>query len=494
MLFSLTWSEVLLALHFTVVVACAVRVLYRQRNTGSAFAWLVILLAFPMVGVIAYLLVGETRIGRRRLARTSEMTQFYQNFASDYLTDEQHFSTDTQLPKSHQGIEKMVKKATGLGANQHNDMQLLTSTDDIINAMIDDIRQAKLSCLLAFYIIEPEGRIDALLQAVLDAAQRGVRCVILADAIGSSRFFRSPWHTKLQLAGVFVQSSLPISLLRTLYTRNDLRNHRKILVVDYYIGYTGSFNLIDPRYFKKDSGVGEWVDVMMRCTGAVVLEMAAVLYADIAVESEGNLQLVQSYLLRYEQTDVAAIPTPTGNITTQVIPSAPEQDESIIYETILCAIHSATKRIVITTPYFVPNEPLLIALTTAARRGVDVTLILPEKVDSIMVRYASRAYFPLLLKHGIKIAQFNAGLLHAKTLVIDDDFSLFGTVNMDMRSFFLNLEISLAIYNRNMTAQIAALQQQYLADSRYIDEVDWLYRQKWWGLVENIVRLVSPLL
>lgn len=104
MLFSLSWSEVLLALHFTVVVACAVRVLYRQRNTGSAFAWLVILLAFPMVGVIAYLLVGETRIGRRRLARTSEMTQFYQNFASDYLTDEQHFSTDTQLPKSHQGI------------------------------------------------------------------------------------------------------------------------------------------------------------------------------------------------------------------------------------------------------------------------------------------------------------------------------------------------------------------------------------------------------
>ena len=178
----------------------------------------------------------------------------------------------------------------------------------------------------------------------------------------------------------------------------------------------------------------------------------------------------------------------------QVIPSAPEQGDRVIYETIISAIHSATKRIIITTPYFVPDEPLLTALTTAAKRGVEVTLILPAKVDSLLVRYASRAYYPLLLSAGVKLAMFEGGLLHAKTMTIDEDYALFGTVNMDMRSFFLNLEISLAIYDKHMTNRIYDLQRGYLADSRYISVRAWQQRAKWWGLVENTVRLMSPLL
>ena len=148
----------------------------------------------------------------------------------------------------------------------------------------------------------------------------------------------------------------------------------------------------------------------------------------------------------------------------------------------------------ITTPYFVPDETLLMALTTAARRGVDVTLILPAKVDSLLVRYASRAYYRLLLDAGVKIALYEGGLLHAKTLTVDEDYALFGTVNMDMRSFFLNLEISLAIYDRDLTAAIAAHQLAYLHDSHYISISAWQARARWWPLVENTVRLFSPLL
>ncbi len=183
-----------------------------------------------------------------------------------------------------------------------------------------------------------------------------------------------------------------------------------------------------------------------------------------------------------------------GNIVAQVIPSAPDQVNRVIYETILSAVYSATRKIMITTPYFVPDEPLLTALTTAAKRGVEVTLILPAKVNSLMVRYASQAYYPMLLKAGVKIALFGGGLLHAKTMVIDDGYTLFGTVNMDMRSFFLNLEISLAIYDKSITCQVSDLQKQYLADSSYITVKGWQQRSKWWGLVENTVRLMSPLL
>ena len=166
----------------------------------------------------------------------------------------------------------------------------------------------------------------------------------------------------------------------------------------------------------------------------------------------------------------------------------------MIYETIVCAIHAAKSRVMITTPYFVPDELLLTALTTAAKRGVDVTLILPAKVDSLLVRWASRAYYPNLLNAGVKIALFHGGLLHAKTLTVDNDYALFGTVNMDMRSFFLNLEISLAIYDAPATEAIAQLQQQYLRDSRLISLTHWQQRDKVWGLVENVVRLFSPLL
>ncbi|MGN6901612.1 cardiolipin synthase, partial [Neisseria sp. P0017.S010] len=382
------------------------------------------------------------------------------------------------------------------GATKGNAMSLLSTTDAIIDSMLADIRAATHSCLLAFYIIEPKGRIEEILNEILAAADRGVDCAILADAVGSRSFFESDWVEILRQAGIEVHTSLPVGIWRTLFTRTDLRNHRKILVIDSKIGYTGSFNLVDPRYFKQNSGVGEWVDVMMRCTGPMVLELSAVFFADLAVETDKNLQNVQTYLNQAQSLLPQILPEKMqqGDIVAQIIPSAPEQGSFVIYETIISAIYAATKQITITTPYFVPDEPLLMALTVAAKRGVKVTLILPAKVDSLMVRYASRAYYPMLLEAGVKIAMFEGGLLHAKTMTIDEDYSLFGTVNMDMRSFFLNLEISLAIYDRDTTKQICNLQRSYLKNSSYIAIKSWQQRSKLRDLVENVVRLMSPLL
>ena len=329
-----------------------------------------------------------------------------------------------------------------------------------------------------------------------DAAQRGVECTILADAVGSSTFFGSEWEDNLKAAGVRIVPALPVGVLKTFFSRSDLRNHRKILIVDNLVAYTGSFNLIDPRHFKQDAGVGEWVDMMMRCHGTVVLEMAAVFYADVAVEADEHLAEVRQEIEKLDDKipELLALKRQSGTAVAQVIPSAPDQSDPVIYETIVCAIHAAKTRVTITTPYFVPDELLLTALTTAAKRGVDVVLILPEKVDSFLVRWASRAYYPKLLTAGVKIALFHGGLLHAKTLVVDGDYALFGTVNMDMRSFFLNLEISLAIYDAPVVREISRAQKAYLRDSRYISVKRWQKRERIWGLVENTVRLFSPLL
>lgn len=490
-------SGLAILMYGILVIGCVVRVLYRQKSTGVTFAWLIILFVFPLVGVVLYFMFGESRLGFDRQKRSRQVQMLYQEFGKTHLAKYMvHLQPKNQ---AYQDIEQLAMSESSFGATAGNDMTLLTTTDDIIHHMIADIDNAQHLCLLSFYIIEPDGKIARLLEALMRASARGVDCLILADAVGSRQFFKSVWVARLKNAGVVVHQSLPVGFIRTFFTRMDLRNHRKLLIIDKQIGYTGSFNLIDPKYFKADSGVGEWVDVMMRCTGSVVLEMVAVLYADVAVENDDNLHIVKERLLSLMQNDthlpdVIMTAQHVGDITAQVVPSGPDQSENAIYRTIIHALHIAKERITITTPYFVPDEPLLLAMTSAAKRGVNVTLIVPKDVDSRLVKYTSRAYFPMLMKNGVHIAQFYGGLLHAKTLVIDDCLCLFGTVNMDMRSFFLNLEITLAIYDKDMTAQIIAQQNAYLKQSETVCITSWQERSSWWGLVENTARLFSPLL
>ncbi|SUD91173.1 phospholipase D-like domain-containing protein [Psychrobacter phenylpyruvicus] len=182
------------------------------------------------------------------------------------------------------------------------------------------------------------------------------------------------------------------------------------------------------------------------------------------------------------------------NVMAQVIPSAPRITEHVIYNTLLTIFHRADHRIQITTPYFVPDEALLAALTTAAKRGVEVTLILPKKVDSFFVQHASQASYSILMEAGVKIALFKGGLLHAKTVVIDDDYCLFGTVNMDMRSFYLNMEISLALYTPSIVEQVYSCQQAYLTQCELLQWDEWESRPTYKQLFDSGIRLFSPLL
>lgn len=193
------------------------------------------------------------------------------------------------------------------------------------------------------------------------------------------------------------------------------------------------------------------------------------------------------------QSNLQAYPS-VSQVSLQLIPSAPELTGHVIYETLVCAIFAAKKQVVITTPYFVPDDALLLAITTAAKRGVKVILNVPKKVDSLLVRFASQAYFEPLLSAGVQIYLFNAGLLHAKILCVDDDYCLFGTVNMDMRSFYLNMEVSMAIYNRTMTQQMLTCQHEYLRQSEPLQGDGWQQRSFGAKFLDNAIRLFSPLL
>ena len=486
------WLELFFLCHFMLTISIALRVIYARRSSSAALAWLAVLFAFPYFGLLLYLLIGEPKLGRARAKRQAELHAFHDAFADRFLPPQAVPLCETRFRQ----IARLVQVEAGYVATGGNDTRLLADTDAILQAFTADIDAALHCCLLEFYIIADGGRVDAVLEALIRAAGRGVRCQLLADAFGSQGFWRSAWPDKLRAAGVELTDALPFSLWHAPWVRGDLRNHRKILVVDYRIAYTGSYNLVDPRLFKQDAGVGEWVDAVLRCEGAVAQELAAMFYGDWAVENEHNLSATLERLNRYadEMPDRATLPRAIGGALLQVIPSHPGGDTALVYDVLVNALNIAQESVIISTPYFVPDETLLNTLIIAARRGVEVTLIVPRRVDSRLVRYASRAYYRSLLDAGVCLKTFDAGLLHTKAVVIDNRFALFGTVNMDMRSFYLNLEVSLAVYTPDTVAAIRALLDGYLEQSEAVELKKWEQRRRLQRFIERCARLVSPLL
>ncbi|MFK3915803.1 cardiolipin synthase [Psychrobacter sp. NPDC078501] len=530
---SWTWGDLAglgLVLHIVLMIVMTLRVVSVQRNIGVSIAWVAVLYTLPVFGFVAYILLGEPMIGRRYRERVDQASILMNDMAR-----REHLIFDKGqdlLPTNYRGVSQIGTRWTGFGVFPNHQMQLLTDPASIFQRLIEDIHAAQRIVLMEFYIVYPKGQVLEVIEALSVAAQRGVECHILADSVGSFSFINSSVHRKLEKAGVYVHQSLPVGLFKTLFKRSDLRNHRKMVVIDEHIGYIGSFNLVDPRFFKQNKNVGQWIDVALRTTSqhsiSINTAMAKVVVTDIGAESNDNLaelhQRVNNYTRKlyvmhptindlnsrvkvladtiddHEQPDIGAtsIVVPkmpvVDKVLAQLIPSAPQLTAHVIYNTLVSVIHRANKRIRITTPYFVPDESLSGALTIAAKRGVDVTIIVPEKVDSFLVQHASQAYYQELLDAGVTIALFRGGLLHAKTVVIDDDYCLFGTVNIDMRSFYLNMEVSLAIYTPEMVAQVADCQEVYLENCRILDSDEWQQRHGSKRLFDNVVRLFSPLL
>ncbi len=530
---SWTWGDLAglgLVLHIVLMIVMTLRVVSVQRNIGVSIAWVAVLYTLPVFGFLAYILLGEPMIGRRYRERVDQASILMNDMAR-----REHLIFDKGqdlLLANYRGVSQIGTRWTGFGVFPNHQMQLLTDPASIFQRLIEDIHAAQRIVLMEFYIVYPKGQVLEVIEALSVAAQRGVECHILADSVGSFSFINSSVHRKLEKAGVYVHQSLPVGLFKTLFKRSDLRNHRKMVVIDEHIGYIGSFNLVDPRFFKQNKNVGQWIDVALRTTSqhsiSINTAMAKVIVTDIGAESNDNLaelhQRVNNYTRKlyvmhptindlnsrvkvladtiddHEQPDIGAtsIVVPkmpvVDKVLAQLIPSAPQLTAHVIYNTLVTVIHRANKRIRITTPYFVPDESLSGALTIAAKRGVDVTIIVPEKVDSFLVQHASQAYYQELLDAGVTIALFKGGLLHAKTVVIDDDYCLFGTVNIDMRSFYLNMEVSLAIYTPEMVAQVADCQEVYLENCRILDSDEWQQRHGSKRLFDNVVRLFSPLL
>jgi len=466
-------------------IGLSLRVIMRKRAASVSLAWLVVILLLPFAGAIIYLMFGENRLGENRAKRAAVNVDFLERWAVA-LKKKSRVDWEKINPEC-KPIHRQIDSEFSIPAMQGNDLQLIDSSDLFFDAVLEDINAAASFCYLQFYILYQGGYADKVVEALINAADRGISCRVMLDSIGSKEFLSSQVPDKMRKAGIEVVEVLPAGIFRTLFVRVDLRNHRKMVIIDSEIGYTGSQNLVDPKFFKQDSGVGQWKDSMVRIRGPLIEVMIAAFLYDWTLETGVSIDsLVEKKML--------FSPDSVGEAVVQLVPSGPGFRPNAIHDLLLTTIYAARKELILTTPYFVPDNAILSALKSAAGRGVAVTIIVPEKNDSKLVHYASLAMFEDLIRAGVKIMLFNEGLLHSKTITVDNDFCLFGSVNLDMRSFWLNFEMTLFIYDQEFTGRLHDLQQQYIAGSNQVDHDTFQHRSFVQRFKENTALLVGPLL
>ncbi len=476
-------------------ICLSIRVIMSKKKYGVSYAWLVVILFLPILGSAIYLFFGESRLPEKRIRKSQTARKHYHHWLQTLSTRSpvNWKSLSPELEKIHQTAINLV----GLPAMANNKLELLQEPEEILSKIEADINNAKSTCHLQFYIWQEGGLVENITESLIRAAKRGVTCRLLLDAIGSRAFFKGESIKRMRDAGIKVQESLPSGLIKALFARIDIRNHRKIIVIDGKIAYTGSQNMADPRYFKQNAGVGKWVDIMTRIQGPVVETFAGTFASDWYLESDtDNFKIIDNNVNTTQIRNIGDIYpcSAAGKSSVQLIPSGPGFTQEAIHSLLLSSIYAAREELILTTPYFIPDESLLTALKTAALRNVTVTLIIPKHNDSKLVHYASRAKYETLAHAGVNILLFTGGLLHSKTITIDNKFALLGSVNLDMRSFWLNFETTMIIYCKNFTQTIRTVQYQYIADSEPLDLLDFHNRTFRDRLKENSALLVSPLL
>lgn len=472
-----------------VVVDLAVRVVAlivvpRNRKPQTATAWLLAIFLLPYVGILLFLLIGSTKLPRKRRQRQQAINQYILETTEGI----EEVSTDPPWPDWLGSIVEMNRRLGAMPMVGANTAELLSDYDETIRALTDAVHQAQRFVHAEFYIMNLDATSEPFFQALEDAVNRGVTVRVLLDHMASIRY---PGYRRtikrLERTGAQWHLMLPVQPLRGKYQRPDLRNHRKLLVIDGEIGYTGSINMIDSSYNKATNlrrGL-HWKDLMVRFEGPIVAGIDALFVTDWFSETD-ELLLRELEPVRNEQ--------PSDPLDCQVVPSGPGFEGENNLRLFNSLLYSAQERIIITSPYFVPDDSMLYAITSAAQRGLDVQLFASEIGDQPMVYHAQRSYYEELLRAGVRIWLYRSPtVLHSKHFTIDDSVAVIGSSNMDMRSFTLNLEISVMVRGDTFVEQLRAIEDDYRAQSTELSLEEWLRRPFRTQVLDNLARLTAGL-
>ena len=469
------WILIVLVLFAVWVASSAIVIILQRRSAASTMAWLLALMFLPIIGLLVYRIIGPLRLERRKLRLTTSKRMVRD--AMTALAADAHGDAVEHVQLARVGIN--VGESGPLRAES---VDIFVDGASTYLAILEAVASARHHIHIEYYIWEPDRIGTRLRDALIERARAGVAVRMAVDGTGAhglKRKFLAP----LQAAGVEVAWFNPVRLGSLRMRRPDFRTHRKIVVIDGRIGFTGGINVADAH--SAEFGPAYWRDTHVRLIGATVSALQ-------------RLFLEDWYFCASKLCPVDAHTFPVaasrGEHVVQVLGSGPDSDAFAIHKAYFTAINQATKRLWLTTPYLVPDEAILTALLTAAHRKIDVRLIIPKKGDSRLVDLAARSYLPELIAAGVRVYEYLPRFIHAKTGVFDDDVAIVGTANLDNRSFRLNFEVVAVMFDQPVNARLAEAFTTDLESCCELTTTDLEKLTFWTKLGRASARLISPLL
>ncbi|PZQ88348.1 MAG: cardiolipin synthase [Leifsonia xyli] len=475
----------LTAAHALVVLTAALYISAR-RSPSAAIAWILAIAFIPVVGILWFLIVGAGRLPRRRREQQLEVNRRM----LERTPGEWEVGHRDEWPESLASAARLNLTLGALPVVGGTRAALEGDYAETFRRMIVDIDAASSTVHVEFFILVLDDTTRPFIEALGRASARGVTVRVLSDHLSGFLYpHRRATLAALADAGAEWRAMLPLRPLRGQWQRADLRNHRKLVTVDGRIGWTGSLNLIDSSYLKpKNLRRGlHWKELMVRVEGPVVRELDAVFVTDWYSETQELLPL--------DETPITVPATASAELLdAQVVPSGPSFENDNNLKLFVYLLQNARERISITSPYFVPDESTQLAILTAAARGVAVELFVSEIGDQFMVYHAQRSYYEALLRAGVRIHLYPPPtVLHSKHFSIDDDLAVIGSSNMDIRSFSLNMEVSLLVQGRTFVDALREVEDAYRATSRELTLDEWVRRPARSRALDSLMRLTSSL-
>ncbi len=473
----------LLAVAVIAIAIVSLAIVPRNRRPQTALAWLLLIYVLPIIGFLLFLLFGSRRLPKRRREKQTEINQYI----LDTTVGMDRVRKDPPWPPWLEPIVELNRTLGAMPLVGGNTAELYTDYAESIAAMTAAVRSAQRVVHVEFYILSLDDATADFFDALEDAVGRGITVRVLYDHVASVRVkgYRRTIR-RLEAIGADHRAMLPVRPWRGQWQRPDLRNHRKFLIVDGTTAFTGSQNLVDRGYHRRPLRNGDrlaWKELVVRFDGPIAAGVEALFATDWYSETD-------ELLLR--ESVVAPEVDPEVGLDAQVVPSGPAFEGENNLRLFNSLLYAAQEQIQICSPYFVPDESMLYAITTAAQSGLDVQLFVSEIGDQTLVFHAQRSYYEELLRAGVRIWLYRSPtVLHAKHFTIDDQVAVIGSSNMDMRSFSLNLEVSVMVRGASIIRRLREVEQSYRDNSTELTLEAWLRRPAHMRVFDDIARVTA---
>jgi len=478
------WRWLLDHLLFINLILSIIIIFFNRKDPKTVWAWLLLLYFIPIVGIVFYLVFGQD-MHRSRMFRVKEIEDklnFTIKSQEEFIRGHE-LDTTSAIAQNYSDLILYNLEISGAVYTQNNDVTILTDGEEKFDLLMKEIEQAEKYIHIQYYIIRNDEVFDRIKKALILKVREGVEVRVLFDSMGCKSVPRRIWK-QLFAAGIKIGEFFP-SLPGRIPVRVNYRNHRKIVVIDGKVGFVGGFN-IGKEYISKDVKFGYWRDTHLRIAGSAVMALQIRFALDWNYATKENLFLNSDYFIEEE--------VKFENLGIQIISSGPDSKYNLIHDNYLRMIHKAKKNIYIQTPYFIPDESILLALRIAAKSGIDVRLMIPCKPDHPFVYWATYSYMGDLLDAGAKCYIYENGFLHAKGVTVDGLVCCYGTANMDIRSFELNFEVNAVIYDEKTTREMEDVFRWDMKKSKRITMAEYTKRSFIIRVKEQCFRLLSPLL